>query len=144
MSGSRRRELRCLDDRRADVLASLCETLVPGCARVGAEVYIDAVLAKAPAPAQQAAVSAIDTLAPHADGGEEALAPLAPTPEFQMIRAMAAEDAPMLERVKSRGWRALSFTVPKAIGFGWATIWRFVPRPVIRTSSGCPGCVNTK
>jgi hypothetical protein len=54
-------------------------------------MYIDAVLAKAPAPAQQAALSAIDTLAPHAGGGEETLAPLAPTPEFQMIRAMAAE-----------------------------------------------------
>lgn len=91
MSGSRRRELRCLDDRRADVLASLCETLVPGCARVGAEMYIDAVLTQAPAAVQEATFDAIDTLAPHAAGGESELAPMAPTPEFQMIRALAAE-----------------------------------------------------
>ena len=118
MSGSRRRELRCLDDRRADVLASLCETLVPGCARVGAEVYIDAVLAQAPPPVQQAAVAAIDTLAPHAGGGEEALAPLAPTPEFQMIRAMAAEAyysdfvAPGAEGPGA--WQEIGFVFPLA------------------------------
>lgn len=118
MSGSRRRELRCLDDRRADVLASLCETLVPGCARVGAEVYIDAVLANAPAPVQQAAFDAIDTLAPHAGGGEEALAPMAPTPEFQMIRAMAAEAyysdfvAPGAEGPGA--WQEIGFVFPLA------------------------------
>jgi hypothetical protein len=91
MSSSVRRELRCLDERRAAALASLCETIVPGSARVGSEVYIDAVLAKAPPPVRDAALAAIDTLAPHAGGGEEALRPLAGTPEFQMIRAMACE-----------------------------------------------------
>lgn len=118
MSGSRRRELRCLDDRRADVLASLCETLVPGCARVGAEVYIDAVLANGPQQVRHAALAAIDELAPHAEGGESALVALAPTPEFQMIRAMAAEAyysdfvAPHAEGPGA--WEEIGFVFPLA------------------------------
>ena len=81
-------------------------------------MYIDAVLAKAPAPVQQAAVDAIDTLAPHAGGGEETLAPLAPTPEFQMIRAMAAEAyysdfvAPGAEGPGA--WQEIGFVFPLA------------------------------
>lgn len=118
MSGSRRRELRCLDDRRADALASLCETLVPGCARVGAEVYIDAVLANGPAPVREAAFDAIDTLAPHADGGEDALAPLAPTPEFQMLRAMATEayysDFVAPDAAGPGAWEEIGFVFPLA------------------------------
>lgn len=121
MSGSRRRELRCLDDRRADVLARLCETIVPGCARVAAEVYVDAVLARAPAPAREAAFGAIDALAPHAGGGEEALAPLALTPEFQTVRAMACE-AYYSDFVAPRApgpgaWSEIGFEFPLASRF---------------------------
>jgi len=84
-------ELKCLDGDRAATLASLCETIVPGSSRVGPVVYIDAILAVAPEGVREGAFAAIDALAPHANGGAEALAPHAATPEFQMVRALAIE-----------------------------------------------------
>jgi len=84
-------------------------------------MYIDAVLAKAPAPAQQAAFDAIDTLAPNASGGEAALAPLAPTPEFQMIRAMAAEayysDFVAPDAEGPGAWQEIGFVFPLATNY---------------------------
>ena len=80
-----------LDGRRAAVLESLCETIVPGSGRVGPVVYIDAVMSEMP-PAQREAVAAsIDALADAAPGGAEALKPVALTPAFQLIRALAVE-----------------------------------------------------
>ena len=80
-----------LDERRAAVLESLCETIVPGSGRVGPVVYIDAVMSEMP-PAQREAVTAsIDALADAAPGGAEALKPVALTPAFQLIRALAVE-----------------------------------------------------
>jgi hypothetical protein len=84
-------ELKCLDAERAVTLESLCETIVPGSSRVGPVVYIDAILAAAPDAVRATAFAAVDTLTPHADGGAEALAPLAATAEFQMVRALAIE-----------------------------------------------------
>ena len=43
-------ELRHLDERRAAVLAILCEAIVPGSRRVGPVVYIDAIMAEMPVP----------------------------------------------------------------------------------------------
>jgi hypothetical protein len=84
-------------------------------------MYIDAVLASAPAPARQAAVDAIDTLAPYSDGGEEALAPMAPTPEFQMIRAMAAEayysDFVAVGADGPGAWEEIGFVFPLATNY---------------------------
>jgi hypothetical protein len=62
--------LRNLDEQRATVLESLCETIVPGSGRVGPVVYIDAIMSEMPAPAREA---------------------LALTPTFQFIRALAIE-----------------------------------------------------
>jgi hypothetical protein len=84
-------ELKALDERRAAVLEPLCETIVPGSARVGPVVYIDAVLTRMPEPQREAAFAAIDALEPVANGGAEALRPVASTPEFQMVRALAVE-----------------------------------------------------
>ena len=42
--------LRNLDERRAAVLESLCETIVPGSGRVGPVVYIDAIMSEMPEP----------------------------------------------------------------------------------------------
>jgi hypothetical protein len=82
---------RNLDERRAAVLESLCETIVPGSGRVGPVVYIDAVMSEMP-PAQRETVTAsIDALADAAPGGAEALKPVALTPAFQLIRALAVE-----------------------------------------------------
>ena len=83
--------LRNLDERRAAVLESLCETIVPGSARVGPVVYIDAIMSEMPAPAREAVTGSIDALADAAPGGAEALAQHAGTPAFLLIRALAVE-----------------------------------------------------
>ena len=41
-------DLRVLDETRAAAVRAVCELIVPGCARVGAEVYVDALLARMP------------------------------------------------------------------------------------------------
>jgi len=83
--------LRNLDERRAAVLESLCDTIVPGSSRVGPVVYIDAVMSNMPPPARAVVVDSIDALAHAAPGGAEALAPHALTPPFLLIRALAVE-----------------------------------------------------
>jgi hypothetical protein len=83
--------LRNLDERRAAVLESLCDAIVPGSARVGPVVYIDAIMSEMPAPQQAAVKESIDALADAALGGAEALGPVALTPAFQLIRALAIE-----------------------------------------------------
>jgi hypothetical protein len=83
--------LRNLDERRAALLESLCETIVPGSARVGPVVYIDAIMSKMPAPQRDAVNQSIDALADAAGGGVEALAPQVTTPAFLLIRALAVE-----------------------------------------------------
>jgi hypothetical protein len=80
-----------LDEGRASALAALCETIVPGSGRVEPAVYIDAKLALFDEGARAAALGAIDSLADVADGGAEALAGRAATPEFLMLRALACE-----------------------------------------------------
>ncbi len=40
--------MRVLDEGQAELVRSLCELMAPGSARVGAEVYVDAVLARMP------------------------------------------------------------------------------------------------
>jgi hypothetical protein len=69
----------------------ICELIVPGCARVGAEVYVDALLARMPEDARSGALAAFDALEQPAAQGPEALAELCLTPEFQLVRALACE-----------------------------------------------------
>ncbi len=85
------RALRNLDEQRAAVLESLCESIVPGSGRVGPIVYIDAIMSEMPPGAREAVVQSIDALADAALGGAQALAPHALTPAFQLIRALAIE-----------------------------------------------------
>jgi hypothetical protein len=80
-----------LDQQQRGVLEALCETIVPGSARVGPTVYIEALLARMPEPVREATLAAIDSLADVADGGAEALRERAATPEFMMVRALAVE-----------------------------------------------------
>jgi hypothetical protein len=80
-----------LDDHRRSVVRALCEVIVPGSGRVGPETYIDALLARMPPPARDAAIAAIDTLEQPVAGGPAALAQHAFSPEFLMIRALACE-----------------------------------------------------
>jgi hypothetical protein len=84
-------ELVNLDPHRVEVLASLCELIVPGSARVQPVVYIDAVLAHMPPAQQEVVLASVDALEAPAAGGEEALRDVALTPEFQLVRALAVE-----------------------------------------------------
>jgi hypothetical protein len=84
-------QLRHLDDERAAVLESLCETIVPGSTRVGPLVYIDALMSGMSQPERDAVNQSIDALAEAARQGAEALRPLALTPPFLRIRALAIE-----------------------------------------------------
>jgi hypothetical protein len=83
--------LRTLDERRAASLETICELIVPGSARVGSVVYVDALLAGMPPPVRDHALAAIDALAPAAETGADALAEQAQTPEFGFLRALACE-----------------------------------------------------
>lgn len=82
--------LRTLDPPRAEALGKLCELIVPGSARVGPVVYIDALLTAMPPPVRDGALAAIDALAPAA-GSAESLAERERTPEFAFVRALAIE-----------------------------------------------------
>lgn len=84
-------QLRNLDEDRAAVLESLCETIVPGSTRVGPVVYIDALMSAMSDPERAALNEAIDALAEAAPGGADALTPHALTPAFLQVRALAIE-----------------------------------------------------
>ncbi|MGA8217075.1 MAG: hypothetical protein WB771_00790 [Solirubrobacterales bacterium] len=107
-----------LDEGRASALAALCETIVPGSGRVEPAVYIDAKLAMLDEGTKAATLGAIDALADVADGGPEALAGRAATPEFMMLRALACEAfysdfvAPGAEGPSA--WEEIDFRFPLA------------------------------
>jgi hypothetical protein len=83
--------MQILDDHRSAAVRTLCELFVPGSARVGPEVYIDALLARMPAPDRQATLAAIDALEQPAEAGSDGLAAREFTPEFMLVRALACE-----------------------------------------------------
>ena len=107
-----------LDDRTAAVVDALCEAIVPGSARVGPGVYVDAVLARMGEAERRAALAAIDTLAEPVASGPEALAERARTPEFLQVRALVIEAyysdfvAPGLD--VDGAWREIDFNSPLA------------------------------
>jgi hypothetical protein len=84
-------ELRNLDPARADVLASLCETIVPGSSVVRPVVYIDALMSAMSEPERETVEQSIDALSDDAPGGADGLKPHAFTPAFLQIRALAIE-----------------------------------------------------
>jgi hypothetical protein len=78
-----------LDQRAAERVRLVCELIVPGCKRVGAEVYIDALLARMPDEPRASVLAAFAALEQSAADGT--LAEHALTPEFQLARALACE-----------------------------------------------------
>ncbi|MFZ1995725.1 MAG: hypothetical protein WAU75_16560 [Solirubrobacteraceae bacterium] len=80
-----------LDDRQATLVRALCERVVPGCERVGAEVYIDALLARMPDDARVGVIACFEALSDCIDGDEEALRERQFTAEFGAVRALACE-----------------------------------------------------
>ena len=110
--------LRSLDDRRAEIMARLCELIVPGSAAVGPVVYVDGVLTSMPPPVRDGALAAIDALAAAAEEGSEALAEHERTPEFAFVRALAVEayysDFVAPGRDAPGAWEAIDFNSPLA------------------------------
>ena len=84
-------DLRVLDATRATSVRAVCELIVPGSARTGAEVYIDAQLARMPDGMRADVLAAFDELAAPAAAGRDALAERALSPAFGLVRAMACE-----------------------------------------------------
>ncbi|HTU96478.1 MAG TPA: hypothetical protein VMF14_11610 [Solirubrobacteraceae bacterium] len=83
--------LQVLSESQGALVRSLCELVVPGCERVGAEVYVDAVLARMPEGDRAGMIACFEALAGCLEGGEEALRERQFTPEFGAVRAMACE-----------------------------------------------------
>ena len=110
--------LHTLDARRAESVEALCELIVPGSGRVGPVVYIDAVLTNMPPEARDGALAAVDTLAPAATAGAEALAEYERTPEFAFVRALAIEayysDFVAPGREGPGAWAEIDFNSPLA------------------------------
>ena len=110
--------LRTLDPERAETMERLCELIVPGSGRVGPVVYVDALLTGMPPPVRDGALAAIDTLAPAAEQGADALAEHAQTPEFGFIRALAIEafysDFVAPGSVGPGAWAEIDFNSPLA------------------------------
>jgi hypothetical protein len=105
------------DDRCAEVRA-LCELIVPGCARVGAEVYVDALLARMPEADRTGALAALESLSERIAGGVDALREVQFSPEFQLVRALACEafysDFVAAEAPGPGAWSEIDFRPPLA------------------------------
>jgi len=110
--------LTTLDEQRAGAVEALCELIVPGSGSVGPVVYVDAALTGMPPGMRAFALAAIDTLAPAAAQGADALAAQAQTPEFGFVRALAIEayysDFVAPGKEGPGAWEAIDFNSPLA------------------------------
>jgi hypothetical protein len=104
--------LQVLDAETAEMVAGVCDAIVPGSARVRPEIYVDALLARMPEPQRDAAVAAFAELA----AGD--IAAQAGTPGFLWVRALAIEAfysdfvAPGVEATGA--WAEIDFNSPLA------------------------------
>ena len=83
--------MQVLNEEQAALVRDLCELVVPGSARAGTEVYVDAVLARMPDGDRAGMIACFTALADCVAGGEDALRERQFTPEFGAVRAMACE-----------------------------------------------------
>jgi hypothetical protein len=83
--------MQVLDERQAALVRSVCDLIVPGCARTGAEIYVDALLAHMPPADRDRGLAAFESLSEPAAAGAEKLGEHAASPEFQLVRALACE-----------------------------------------------------
>ncbi len=110
--------LRVLDERAAGIVGALCEAIVPGSSRVGPVVYVDALLARMGEDERAAALAAVSALADAVAAGPAALAEVAATQEFLLVRALAIEAfysdfvAPGLDA--EGAWKEIDFSTPLA------------------------------
>jgi hypothetical protein len=80
-----------LSEEQMALVRSLCELVVPGSERAGAEVYVDAVLARMPEGDRAGMIACFEALGDCVAGGEAALRERQFTAEFGAVRAMACE-----------------------------------------------------
>jgi hypothetical protein len=101
--------LRALDDGQARMVQSVCDVIVPGSARVGPEVYIDALLAGMDDGARAATIAEFAAVA---DGDRG-------SPGFMHVRALCIEAfysdfvAPGIEATSA--WQEIDFSTPQAM-----------------------------
>jgi len=111
------RRLRILDEQSARGVEALCEAIVPGSARVGPMVYVDAVLATMAPQARAAALRAIGLLSDAVTKGT--LARHESTPEFAQLRALAIEayysDFVAPGHPGPGAWAEIGFEPPRAV-----------------------------
>lgn len=109
--------LRILDERRAEGVGAACEAIVPGSARVGPVIYIDAMLAGMPPQQREAALHAIDAIATAIAAG--VLAQQERTAEFALVRALAIEayysDFVAPGFAGPGAWAEIDFQPPRAV-----------------------------
>ena len=80
-----------LDQHRADVVRSVCELIVPGCARTGPRSTSTRCWRGCPTTTRGGVLAAFDALEEPAAEGEQALGERSLTPEFLLVRALACE-----------------------------------------------------
>ncbi|MGH2860645.1 MAG: hypothetical protein ACRDLT_03955 [Solirubrobacteraceae bacterium] len=106
-----------LDEQTAATVRALCDLIVPGSARVGPEVYVDALLARMPDGDRDATLAAFAVLTPAA-GSTEKLAEHALAPEFMLVRALACEafysDFVAPGQAGPGAYEEIDFTIPLA------------------------------
>jgi hypothetical protein len=104
--------LQVLDGGTARVVEEVCDAIVPGSARVGPAVYIDALLARMDEGARVAVLDAFASIA------RDGLAPHLGTPQFLQVRALAIEAfysdfvAPGVDATGA--WAEIDFSTPLA------------------------------
>jgi hypothetical protein len=104
--------LQVLDVETAEMVAGVCDAIVPGSARVRPEIYVDALLARMDEPVRAAALEAFAALA----GGD--IAAQVGTPGFLWVRALAIEAfysdfvAPGVDATGA--WAEIDFNTPLA------------------------------
>jgi hypothetical protein len=105
-------DLQVLDAATAILVDGVCDTIVPGSARVRPAVYIDALLARMPEGPRGAAIAAFESMADSDIGAK------AGTPDFLWVRALAIEAfysdfvAPGAETTGA--WAEIDFNSPLA------------------------------
>ena len=105
-------DLQVLDAETARLVATVCDAIVPGSARVHPEVYLDAQLARMDEGMRGAALAAFAAVA----GG--AIEERVGTPDFLWVRALAIEAfysdfvAPGVDA--EGAWAEIDFTTPLA------------------------------
>jgi hypothetical protein len=106
--------LKVLDEADAAQVRELCEAIVPGSARVGPEIYVDALLAAMAEPERSAALDAFKALSVDAHD----LVSRVGSAEFALVRELACEAfysdfvAPGLTAVGA--WAEIHFSFPLA------------------------------